>query len=236
MTIKSLEILFQDEYYVIINKPNGLLVHRTRIAEASIVEFALQLLRDQLGQWVYPVHRIDRATSGILIFGLNGEAAGKLAQEFTEKRIDKTYWAIVRGYVNETETIDYPLKREPQEEPQQAITHFQRLAITELPIPVGRYQTARYSLVEVKPETGRMHQIRKHFAHISHYIIGDKRHGDWRHNKMFVEKMECNILLLHAKKVTFTHPYTNQVISIEAKFPQFWHELMPKLGLKGFIN
>jgi tRNA pseudouridine65 synthase len=213
-----LDIIFEDDHYVAINKPNGLLVHRTRIAEEK-KEFALQMLRDQLGHKVYAVHRLDRGTSGVLLFAKNPEAAAPLVKLFEERETGKIYYAIVRGYTPESATIDNPIrpdKDHQHKEAQDAVTHYTRLATIELPIPVGRYQTARYSLVQVKPETGRMHQIRKHFAHIRHYIIGDKKHGDWRHNKMYMEELDSQTMHLHASDLYFTHPFTGQPIHIQA--------------------
>jgi len=217
-----LEIIYEDAQYVAINKPNGLLVHRTRIAEEK-KEFALQLLRDQLGYRLYPLHRLDRGTSGVLLFAKTPDAAAPLVKAFAERQPAKTYLAIVRGYTPEAGTIDSPIrpdKDHQHKEAQEAITHYQRLATVELPIPVGRYQTARYSLVKIKPETGRMHQIRKHFAHLRHYIIGDKKHGDWRHNRMFLERLDSPFLLLHAAVLTIEHPFTGETIEIKAAMPQ----------------
>ena len=222
-----LEIIFEDEHYVAINKPNGLLVHRTRIAEEK-KEFALQLLRDQLGYRLYPLHRLDRGTSGVLLFAKTPAAAAPLVQAFTERQPDKTYFAIVRGYSPEAGTIDSPIrpdKDHSHKAPQEAITHYSRLATIELPIPVGPYQTARYSLVKIKPETGRMHQIRKHFAHLRHYIIGDKKHGDWRHNLMFLEQLNSPCLLLHAASLKFEHPFTHEIIQIKAQIPDNLYRL-----------
>jgi tRNA pseudouridine65 synthase len=216
-----LEIIYDDAHYVAINKPNGLLVHRTRIAEEK-KEFALQLLRDQLGYRLYPLHRLDRATSGVLLFAKTPEAAGPLVQAFTERQPDKTYFAIVRGYAPEEGTIDSPIRPDKDhlhKAAQEALTHFTRLATVELPIAVGRYPTARYSLVRIKPETGRMHQIRKHFAHLRHYIIGDTRHGDWRHNRMFGERLSSPFLLLHAAALAFEHPFTRAPVEIKAQMP-----------------
>jgi len=213
-----LDILFEDAHYVAINKPHGLLVHRTRIAEEK-KEFALQMLRDQLGQKVYAVHRLDRGTSGVLLFAKCPEAAAPLVKQFEERKTNKVYYAIVRGYTPEAATIDSPIrpdKDHQHKEAQDAVTHYTRLATIELPIPVGRYQTARYSLVQVKPETGRMHQIRKHFAHIRHYIVGDKKHGDWRHNKMFLNELGSPYMNLHAAELYFTHPFTDQPIALKA--------------------
>ncbi|MGV3539920.1 MAG: pseudouridine synthase [Rufibacter sp.] len=227
-----LEIVYEDAQYVAINKPNGLLVHRTRIAEEK-KEFALQLLRDQLGYKVNAVHRLDRGTSGVLLFAKSPEATTPLVQAFSEREPDKTYYAIVRGYAPEHGTIDSPIRPDRDnglKEPQEALTHFTRLATVELPIAVGRYQTARYSLVKVKPQTGRMHQIRKHFAHIRHYIVGDKKHGDWRHNLMFLEQLESPYLLLHAAALRLTHPVTKQPITIKAQMPENMLRLCRQFG------
>lgn len=217
-----LEIIHEDAYYVAINKPNGLLVHRTRIAEEK-KEFALQLLRDQLGYRLYPVHRLDRGTSGALLFAKTSEAAAPVVKAFEEREPDKTYFAIVRGYTPEADTIDNPIRPDKDHQhkaPQDAVTHYARLATVELAIPVGRYQTSRYSFVRIKPETGRMHQIRKHFAHIRHYIVGDKRHGDWRHNLMFLNELQSPYLLLHAAELQFKHPYTGESVRIHAQMPE----------------
>lgn len=227
-----LEIIYEDERYVAVNKPNGLLVHRTRIAEEK-KEFALQMLRDQLGYPVYTAHRLDRGTSGVLLFGKDPEAVSPIVKAFEEKQVDKVYYAIVRGYTPEKDTIDSPIRPDKDHRhkaPQEAVTHFERLATVELPIPVGRYSTARYSLVKVMPETGRMHQIRKHFAHIRHYIVGDKRHGDWRHNQMFREQLESPIMLLHAAALSFKHPFQEINIEIKAPLPAHFERLCFQFG------
>lgn len=214
----ALDIIFEDEHYVAINKPHGLLIHRTRIAEEK-KEFALQMLRDQLGLKLYAVHRLDRGTSGVLLFAKSPEAVAPLTQQFEERLTNKVYYTIVRGYTPEQDKIDNPIRPDKDHQhklPQEAVTHYKRLATIELPIPVGRYATSRYSLVQVKPETGRMHQIRKHFAHIRHYIVGDKKHGDWRHNKMFLEELQSSHMLLHATDLYFKHPYTNEQVHLHA--------------------
>lgn len=232
-----LDIIFEDDHYIAINKPNGLLVHRTRIAEEK-KEFALQMLRDQLGYRLYPVHRLDRGTSGVLLFAKTQEAALPMFKLFEDKQVSKLYYAIVRGYTPEADTIDNPIKPDKDHKnkaPQDAVTHYQRLATIELPIPVGRYQTSRYSLVSVQPETGRMHQIRKHFAHIRHYIVGDKRHGDWRHNKMFLEELNSPFMLLHAAELTFTHPFSGDDICITAQIPDNMLQLCQRFGWEGIV-
>ncbi|MBF8962331.1 pseudouridylate synthase [Pontibacter sp. FD36] len=233
-----LEILYEDESYVAVNKPNGLLVHRTRIAEEK-KEFALQMLRDQLGYQVYAAHRLDRGTSGVLLFAKNPKSVAPIVNAFEEKQVNKVYYAIVRGYTPEKDTIDSPIRPDKDHKhkaPQDAVTHYERLATVELSIPVGRYSTARYSLVKVQPETGRMHQIRKHFAHIRHYIVGDKRHGDWRHNQMFREQLESPYMLLHSATLAFAHPVHDNIIELKAPLPKHFQHLCLQFGWEDVLQ
>jgi tRNA pseudouridine65 synthase len=209
-----LEILYQDEYLVAINKPHGLLVHPSPIARDA-EEFALQLLRDQLGQLVYPAHRLDRKTAGVLLFSLTKEVDRLMQQQFQNQQVTKKYIALLRGFAPLVMTIDYPLRREDGVE-QQAVTHFKVLKQYELAVPFGKHATSRYSLVEAQPETGRMHQLRKHFAHIFHPIIGDRPHGCNKQNKFWLEHFQMNTMLLHASELSFQHPITNEQIHIVA--------------------
>lgn len=228
----ELEILFQDEYLVAINKPHGLLVHRSKIA-MDADEFAIQILRDQIGQAVYPVHRLDRKTSGILLFALSPEINSQMQQQFMERKVEKKYIAFVRGFMENEGTIDYPLKKENGSE-QEAITHFKTLKRGELPFPSGRFESSRYSLVELIPETGRMHQLRKHLAHVFHPIIGDRPHGCNKQNKLFLERLNMNTMLLHALELSFLHPVTNDKIELKAPiFSEFQRVLnLEELALK----
>ena len=210
-----LEILFQDDAIVAINKPHGLLVHRSPIA-ADASEFAIQLLRDQIGQKVFPVHRLDRKTSGVLLFALNDEVNSILQEAFRNKKVKKKYRALVRGFTPESGTIDYALTREDGKV-QEAITHYSRLETFEIPVALGKHATSRYSLLEVEPQTGRMHQIRKHLAHIFHPIIGDRPHGCNKQNKLFLEKWEMNTMLLHAEEIRFLHPVSHEPVIIQAE-------------------
>jgi tRNA pseudouridine65 synthase len=225
-----LEIIYQDEVMVIINKPTGLLVHRSPIA-ADASEFAIQVLRDQLGQKVYPVHRLDRKTSGLLVFALNEEVNKHLQMAFMNRKIDKKYVALVRGFITEKGTIDYALTNEAGKV-QDALTHFKLLQQFEIEIPNGKFTTARFSLVEVEPETGRMHQIRKHFAHIFHPIIGDRPHGCNKQNKLFLEKWGMNSMLLHASELTFKHPVSDQEMTFEARLPADFKMTIERLSKK----
>jgi tRNA pseudouridine65 synthase len=230
--MQQLPILFQDENYIAIHKPPGLLVHRTRISQDR--QFVLQMLRNQIGQWVYPIHRLDRPTSGVLVFGLNSDAARLLAQEFEQREVGKRYLAVVRGYTDESGVIDYPLQEETWTEKQAAVTSYRQLAQVELPHPVGRYQTARYSLLEIQPQTGRMHQIRKHMKHIFHPIVGDTTHGDGKHNQLFRKQFEISRLLLVATELEFQHPYTQQKLTIKAAPEPEICLLFEKLGWASF--
>ncbi len=234
-----LEIVYRDETLVVINKPAGMLVHRTSLDHGETV-FAVQRLRDQIGMKVHPVHRLDKPTSGLLLFALNVEALKALQSQFTDRKVEKTYWAIIRGYLSGDGTIDYPLKREVDpyskaatEVNQNAVTHHRCLAQTELPIPVGRYQTTRYSWVELKLETGRTHQLRRHMAHLRHPIVGDTRHGDGVHNRFFRKQWGIHQLLLHAQKLSFKHPTSGDRITLTADVDEAFQDALKHTNLGG---
>lgn len=231
----QLEILYQDEYLVAVNKPSGLLVHRSWI-DKDETQFALQLVRDQIGQYVYPVHRLDKPTSGVLVFALDKESAKRLTELFLEKKVTKKYLAVVRGYVEEEGFIDYPLKEQldkmtdskarKDKEPQEAQTAYRCLATLELPYPVSRYPVARYSLIELIPKTGRKHQLRRHMKHIMHPIVGDTKHGRGEHNKLFREKLDIHQLLLTAYELSFPHPYSREILTIKAPFDEAFVKML----------
>ncbi len=213
-----LEVIYQDPHIIAINKPHGLLVHQSSIARDA-KEFALQLLRDQIGKAAYPSHRLDRKTSGVLVFALDKKTDRLMQQKFQNREVEKKYLAIVRGFTPATHTIDYALQNE-NEVVQDAVTHFKTLNHFELDLPHGKYQTSRYSLVEASPETGRMHQLRRHFAHILHPIIGDRPHGCNKQNKLWLEKFKMNTMLLHACELSFNHPYSDERIHLKANISE----------------
>jgi tRNA pseudouridine65 synthase len=214
-----LDIVYQDEHLIAINKPHGLMVHRSSIA-ADVEEFAIQLLRDQIGQKVYPCHRIDRKTAGVLLFALDKHTEITMQRQFMNNEVKKRYLAVVRGFTDEG-VIDYPLRKE-NGTLQDAITNYKTLKRTELDVPFGSHPTSRYSLVEVEPQTGRMHQIRKHLSHIFHPIIGDRTHGCNKQNKLFTDRWEMNTMLLHAAELNFVHPITTILTVINAPLqPEF---------------
>ncbi len=212
--ISALEILFQDEHIVAIHKPHGLLVHRTSLAKDA-TEFALQCLKNQLQKQVHPCHRLDRKTSGVLLFALDKNTHRLISEKFRENQVQKTYHAIVRGFISDSGTIDYPLKNERGFQ-KEAVTHFKCLEKFEIPLAHGAHNTSRYSLVELKPETGRMHQLRKHMAHIFHPILGDRPHGCNKQNRLWKETYGMTSMMLHAKELTFIHPITEKEVSIHA--------------------
>ena len=223
-----LSILYQDTDVVAINKPHGLLVHRSRIAKDA-QEFALQLLRDQLGQTVYPAHRIDRKTGGVLLFALNQRVLSNLQIQFMENNVDKQYLAIVRGYTDKSGKIDYALEND-NGKVQEAFTQYTTLSHTELNVPLRKHATSRYSLVLAKPHTGRYHQIRKHFKHIFHPIIGDRPHGCNKQNRLFKERWQMTTMLLHAASLAFTHPSSNKKVLVEASLQSEFRRMIHLMG------
>jgi tRNA pseudouridine65 synthase len=209
-----LEIVYQDEHLIAINKPHGLLVHRSSIANDA-KEFALQMLRDQVGRHVSPVHRLDRKTGGLLLFAFEKEVEIAMQQQFMNGAVQKKYLCVLRGYAPDQLDIDYPLAKE-NGTIQEAFTAFLTLKRAELDVPFGKHPTSRYSLVEASPTTGRMHQLRRHFAHIFYPIIGDRKHGCNKQNKFFKETWEMTTMLLHASELAFLHPVSGKQVQLSA--------------------
>ena len=218
-----LNVLFSDEYLTVVNKPCGMLVHRTAIAEDDD-PVVLQLLREQTGRMLYPVHRLDRPTSGVLVFAHSPEIAKFLHEEFTRTTGHKQYTALVRGWINEPVTWAREVKND-RDHPKEAETRFVPVERFELPCPTDRYPSARYTFVEAFPVTGRWHQIRQHLAQMRHYIINDRVHGDGKQNRIFTEQLQIREMFLHACKFTFTHPVSRQSIEINAPFPEHWEKM-----------
>lgn len=237
-SMEPLALIFRDESIAVFNKPAGLLLHRSFI-DRHEKRFALQMARDLLGQRVYPVHRLDRPTSGVLLFALSPENASILTASFARGAVTKRYLAVVRGITPAEGTIDHPLLEEQDrhdpyrqegKEPQEAVTFYRRLAETELPFPVGRYQTSRYSLAEVIPHTGRRHQIRRHFKHIFHPLVGDVNYGEGRHNRFFRQEFDSQRLLLHASSLTINHPVDESTLTFHAPLDSTFKCLLERLG------
>lgn len=244
-----IELLYQDACLVAVAKPSGLLVHPSGAAPDRIT--CLSLLRAELGRWVYPVHRLDRGASGVLLFALDPETAGALGGAFADRRVSKTYLAVTRGVLPDAGLIDAPLADDPAhvggrarspardakdtkdtKAPAEARTTFRRLAHVELPYAVGRYATSRYSLAEVEPLTGRTHQIRRHMAHIRHPLVGDVTWGEGRHNRLFRDVFGVHRLLLHASALRLTHPRTGADLLLRAPVPSELASLFDRLGFR----
>jgi len=224
----GMRILFQDGDLAAVDKPAGWLTHRTRIAQGD--DIALQWTRDQLGRRVYPIHRLDRGSSGVLLFALHSDAAREMCSLFEARRVRKRYLAVVRGWPDRAGVIDYPLQGERGQPARPALSRYRSLGRVELPFPVGRYPTGRYALLEVEPETGRFHQIRRHLHHICHPLIGDTTHGEGRHNRLFRDRLGLRRMLLHARSISFAHPLTGAELYIEAPLDAEWLGLLARLG------
>lgn len=239
-----LEIIYQDEWLVAVNKPAGWLVHRSWLDRKEKV-VVMQTVRDQIGQHVFTAHRLDRPTSGVLLMGLSSEVGRLLSQQFEQHQIQKTYHALLRGWLQQSGTLDYPLVEEldkiadkfatEERSAQPAMTDYRALACTEMPVAIGRYPTARYSLVELSPRTGRKHQLRRHMAHLRHPIIGDTTHGDLRQNRGAAEHFGCQRLMLHASALTLNHPVTGKPLVIRAGLDGVWQKMMQQFGWQEMI-
>lgn len=228
LDLQMLEIVYQDEHIIAINKPHGLLVHRSSIANDA-KEFALQLLRDQIGRHVSPVHRLDRKTGGLLLFAFEKDVEIALHQQFQNGQVSKKYLAVLRGHSPDQQDIDYPLAKE-NGTIQEAFTAFVTLKRAELNIPFGKHETSRYSLVEATPTTGRMHQLRRHFAHIFYPIIGDRKHGCNKQNKFFKEQWDMTTMLLHASQLSFKHPVTGDQVVMKADIGDEFRRMKQLMG------
>lgn len=233
----KLPILYQDEALVVIDKPAGLLVHRSKI-DRHETRFAMQMLRDQLGQHVYPVHRLDKPTAGALIFALNPETAKLMSLQLERHQIEKRYLAVVRGFTPDGGCIDHALqekldkiadKQARKDKPaQEAQTRFTRLQRIELQQPVGKYPTARYSLVLMSPLTGRKHQLRRHMSHLRHPIVGDVNYGDNKHNRFIRESCNFPGLALWSHQIKFKHPHYDEELvltcELASRFAMLWRQ------------
>ena len=209
-----LSVVYQDDTLVAINKPPGLLVHRSPIDKRE-TRFAVQLLRDQIGRRVYPVHRLDRPTSGLLLFAFDGTTASAIGRQMMARQVKKQYTAIVRGWIKAPGMIDYALKFKADKiadkdrgdiAPQPACTVYQPLRHFEIPEASGRYSSSRYTLVQLKPYSGRKHQLRRHMVHLRHPIIGDTSHGDGKQNKFLRERFGFENLALSCTSMGLEHP------------------------------
>ncbi len=218
-----IDILFEDDYIICVSKPNNVVVHHAHHSRnVSDEDSLLQLLFKKFEKKFYPIHRLDRKTSGIILLAKENKYVSKFQELFTNNEIQKTYHGIVRGHSPEAVVINSPVKGRDANVYKEAETHFKTIAKIVLDIPVKPYDTSRYSLVEMKPKTGRLHQLRIHTNKISHPLIGDPKYGDKNHNVMFIDNFNCENLFLHAHTLEFVHPFNGENLLIRANFPKDW--------------
>lgn len=217
----ELQVLHADDTLAVVAKPAGLMVHDSALARGEH-DFAADRLREQFARPIFLVHRLDRATSGCLLLAFDRDTASLLGKTLMAGAVDKQYLAVCRGWPEPDFVIDHPLDGgpgKPQKKP--AVTRFTRLATTELALPSAGFATSRYALLQVRPETGRFRQIRRHLKHASHHLVGDSSHGDGRHNRTF-RALGIHRMLLHAQRLGFVHPHTGEridaVAPVDAEF------------------
>lgn len=226
----TLELLHVDNDLLAVNKPAALAVHRSRLVGADD-DYLMDRLRLQVDGPLHAVHRLDRATSGVLLVARHAAAAAELGRQLMARTVGKSYLAAVRGWPAEQGEIDYPLSGASLSgEAKPALTRWRRLATIEIPIAQGRYPQQRYALIEVSPETGRYRQIRRHFHHVSHHLLGDTSHGRGDHNRLIRQHYGVHRLLLHAWRIEVQHPATGDPLRIEAPLDTAWQRLLAAFG------
>lgn len=230
--IDVLELIYEDNNLVVVNKPNNFLIHESHYARNIEEPTLIEVLNNQLGYAVFPVHRLDRKTSGIILFVKEKSNIDIYQKLFQNQQIQKTYYAVVRGFADETGKVDSPVQNDDTGIYKEALTHYETVQTIELDIPVHPYDKSRYSLVKLLPKTGRMHQLRKHLNKISHPIVGDYKYGDRFHNRNFEDNFNWIYMFLHAQSLEFTDPITNEPVKFIASFPTDWIDLFNKFDWK----
>lgn len=198
----EVQVLYRDDDVVVVDKPSGMVVHRGWADDEIDL---LRIVRGMARRHVFPAHRLDRGASGCTAFALNSEAASALGRAFSEGTVMKRYLALTRGHPPEEGRVEHPIPKEPGGERVNAATRFRRLGVA-----------GRYALVEAVPETGRLHQIRRHMKHISCPLIGDVRYGKGEHNRLFRERYGLHRLALHAADLSFPHPMREEHVTVRA--------------------
>lgn len=233
-----MQILHQDDDLIAVDKPSGLLTHRSTL-DTGASDFALQQVRTLTGRRLYPVHRLDRPTSGLLLFACSPEAARTIQEQMADGTLEKTYLAVVRGWTPAAGRIDHALTDDPKLRPgritaRAAVTDYRRLDTAALPVCIETYPESRFSLVQLTPRTGRSRQLRRHLAHIAHPIIGDTSHGRGAYNRWFRANLDCHRLLLHALGMTLRHPATGEPLRLLAPVADpAMRRVLDRLGLDG---
>ena len=229
----SLEIIYQDNYCLLVTKPNNVLVHHAHHSRNKIEEESLiQLIENQFGKRYYPIHRLDRKTSGIILLASKREYVASFQALFTNNEIQKIYYGVVRGFSQDNKIINSPVKGRDALVYREAETQLNCLDKIELNIPVKPYDSSRYSLVELKPKTGRMHQLRIHMNKVSTPLINDAKYGDKNHDLMYAKEFGWKNLFLHAGSLEFIHPFTNKKLILKSSFSEDWIQLFQEFSWK----
>jgi tRNA pseudouridine65 synthase len=200
-------VVFACDEWLVAHKPHHLLIHRTDWAAHDDDNLRDRLLVDGWAGadgFLQPVHRLDRPTSGLVIFARTADAHGQLHKLFLDRLVAKSYFALIRGWLPEPAmTVDKPLPTSHSPEPKPARTRMEELERLECDFAMTRYPTTRLSLIRCTPETGRFHQIRLHLKHLRHPILGDTAHGDRAHNRWLRNSPHPFVLMLHAGALQF---------------------------------
>jgi len=230
-------ILYEDEFIIAVNKPNNMLVHHSAMANNMMEEENLiQLLKRLYHHKYYPIHRLDRKTSGIILMAKKKEFVAVFQELFITNKIQKIYYGIVRGFTPTSLIIDSDVKGRDANVYKNALTELITLATKEVAIAVIPYQTSRYSLVKLQPKTGRLHQLRIHLNKINHPLIGDPKYGDRFHNRMFAKEFHCDNLFLHAGEIEFIHPFLKEKLIIQSDFPKDWYKIANEFGWEASLK
>lgn len=231
----GIEIIYEDEHCIVVNKTNNVLIHQSHYARNIKDPTLIDLLEQQFNQRFYPVHRLDRKTSGILLFSKQKENVSVFQELFFSDNIEKKYWGIVRGFSAPNGKIDSPVKNPDTKVYKDALTYFKTLTSIQLDIPVHPYPQSRYSLIELTPKTGRMHQLRIHLNKISHPLVGDYKYGDRFHNRMYESQFDCHNLFLHAKQLKFKHPFTKEDLVLKASLNKNWIKIFKQFNWEEYF-
>lgn len=225
----EIPVLYRDDHIVVVHKPAGILVHRG-MGASSHEPFLLQLVRDLCGRWVYPPHRLDRPTCGLVLFTFSPETCGAVQDALKAGEVKKSYRAIVRGWMPEPEgTRDEALDSPDNGAMQEAVTNWRELERCTVDRPFGAHATARFALVDMEPVTGRWHQLRRHFSRMHHPLAGDTTHGDRHVNKFMLNHFGWWRLMLWARELSFPHPVGGEIMTFhddpERGIDRFWQTL-----------
>lgn len=228
MELTSEQILHQDEYLVVINKPVELPVHKNEFMPAD-ADYLTKLVGNLIGASVYPVHRLDAKTSGVIVLALSRDIANQLAIQFEQRQVEKKYLVIAKGEPDAEGVFDTPVVIKKKKKRQNALTRFVKLSHVATDISYKDKEVRAISLMEATPETGRWHQIRQHFSSQRFDILGDTQHGDWTLNRIMTDKTDYKRLFLHARSLTFTHPVTNEKLTIDTGIPSDFADVLQKM-------